>query len=1013
MLRGILWSLVLLGVLCDSHVRAEDLDQEMPRLAPVEPKDAAATLTVQQGFRMTLVAHEPDVCSPVDACFDEFGRMYVAEFRSYPFSKEARPPQQPDPIGRENACTVRRLEDTDGDGIFDTSIVFADQLSWVISVCCYDGGVFVLAPANLYYLKDSDGDGKADLRKTVLTGFSRANVQAVANNMKWGLDNRITVAGGMNGGELFWHGRSLGDIRGTDFRFDPREILKEPKDDTPSQDPFRPAWFERITGGQQFGNSFDDWGNRFVCSNSNHIQHVLFPRDAAERTPGFTPREMIRSIAKEGPAAPVFRKSPAEPWRVVRTRRRAADPEYQKRLPATELVATGFFTSATGVTIYRGDAYPQEFRGQAFIGDVGGNLVHRKKLTPNGASFIAERADEDCEFIASTDTWFRPVNFVNGPDGCLYILDMYRETIEHPYSIPDDIKQHVDLESGHDRGRIWRLEPPDWLPPEVVKLGAVESAKLPEYLDHSNAWHRETAQRLMWESPNLYLLPGLRKVLLAEGSEVGRIHALRTLDGIGYLDSRELHAVFNAALMTGHYELAAQAIGIRSYLIDQAPSLSDALRQRRPETIGRLQFRTALSLADRTSSYDIWFKELALNACDAPEIQDALLSSLGTHSAVGPFRQIHLVKPGDEEMRAARTSILDRLAALSVIQDDWSFRNILHGVADDPEELRHYLLVAVSGLRQRNITFFDFRQKDASSKLQSGLDIVLQRAVRELTWPDTTENRRIEDLELLSIADWPRLNEGASDAIAPRRPEPVRVAAARAVSGHRDPAAADWLVEQWSSASPAVRMELLNGLLRTVDRSSALLNAIEAGAIKSVEISADARERLRHYPSEEIKKRVAQLLETVSADRAKVIADYEPALESGDSTRGAAIFRRTCVACHKVGSEGYTVGPELVSVKNKSPRDLLLAILDPNREALPQYIGYTAATDDGRVFSGILAADTGTSITLRRSEGKEDVIPRDQLETLKSTGQSLMPVGMEKDLTPQDMADVIAWIRGL
>ena len=169
------------------------------------------------------------------------------------------------------------------------------------------------------------------------------------------------------------------------------------------------------------------------------------------------PPPAVLDIAAEGPAAPVFRISPPEPWRVVRTRQRAADPVLSRRLPATELFATGFFTSATGVTIYRGSAYPPEYRGNAFIGDVGGNLVHRKVLSADGATFLATRADANVEFLASTDNWFRPVNFANTPDGTLLIIDMYRETIEHPYSIPEPIKKHLDLTSGKDRGRLYNL----------------------------------------------------------------------------------------------------------------------------------------------------------------------------------------------------------------------------------------------------------------------------------------------------------------------------------------------------------------------------------------------------------------------------------------------------------------------------------------------------------------------------------------------------------------------------
>ncbi len=162
---------------------------------------------------------------------------------------------------------------------------------------------------------------------------------------------------------------------------------------------------------------------------------------------------------------------------------------------------SGYFTGATGATIYRGDAYPPEYVGDAFIGDAGGNLVHHKRMRADGVSLIAERpADEkNIEFAASRDTWFRPVDFANAPDGTLYIVDMYREVIEHPHSIPEEIKKMLDLTSRRDRGRIWRLAPDGFKPKPPPKLGSATTEELIKTLGHPNGWHRDTATRLLVE----------------------------------------------------------------------------------------------------------------------------------------------------------------------------------------------------------------------------------------------------------------------------------------------------------------------------------------------------------------------------------------------------------------------------------------------------------------------------------------------------------------------------------
>ena len=462
-----------------------DLARELPRIKPLDPKAALGSFRVPPGFRLEQVATEPLVTDPVSVCYDAEGRLYVAEMRGYPYPETS-------PTGY-----VRRLEDTDGDGRYDRSTIFVQGLSWPTSVVPYDQGVFVAVAPDILYAKDTNGDGVADQKDVVFTGFGNGNVQALLNGLIWGPDGWIYGASGGNGGEIRNPNRpSLKPVtlRGRDFRFKPDGSA-----------------FEAISGGGQFGHCFDDWGHRFVCNNSDHIRQVVLPSRALERNPALVVDSVIASISVEGAAAPVFRISPAEPWRVVRTRQRAADPAFATRLPPTELVPIGFFTSATGITIYRGDAFPGAFRGNAFIGDVGGNLVHRKSLARHGARFEARRTESDHEFLASTDNWFRPVNFANTPDGTLLILDMYRETIEHPLSIPEPIKKHLDLTSGKDLGRLYELVPERTLRHRKPALSRATTSELVALLADPSAWWRETAQRLLIERHDPAAIPLLKK----------------------------------------------------------------------------------------------------------------------------------------------------------------------------------------------------------------------------------------------------------------------------------------------------------------------------------------------------------------------------------------------------------------------------------------------------------------------------------------------------------------------
>ena len=269
-LRVISLSIVMV-FLSVSNLFAQDervvTEADMPRIPHTNPKDALSTFKVADGFELELVAAEPLVADPVAACFDEHGRMFVAEMHGYPFSQE--PTQlNPEGGGLKNAGIIRMLEDIDKDGKMDRSTVFADNLSWPTSVLPYNGGIFVMAPKFLYYLKDTDGDNQADVREIVLEGFGRNNVQSVANGLIWGLDNKIYFAAGRNPKTLVHRGTPLFPVSGVDLRFDPRTEK-----------------FELVTGGVQFGHARDIWGTRFVCSNSNHIQQVIHPQHYITRNP--------------------------------------------------------------------------------------------------------------------------------------------------------------------------------------------------------------------------------------------------------------------------------------------------------------------------------------------------------------------------------------------------------------------------------------------------------------------------------------------------------------------------------------------------------------------------------------------------------------------------------------------------------------------------------------------------------------------------------------------------------
>jgi putative membrane-bound dehydrogenase-like protein len=959
----------------------DDLARELPRIPPAEPDKALATFKIQPGFQIVPVAVEPLVTDPVAAVYDADGRLYVVEMRGYPFPEKA-------PSGN-----VTLLDDADGDGQFDRRTIFVDGLSWPTGVVPYDGGVFIAVAPDILYAKDTDGDGKADVKRVVFTGFGTQNVQGLLNGLLWGPDGWIYGSSSSNGGEI----RNLArpdakpvSVRNRDFRFKPDSSA-----------------FEALSGGGQFGHTFDDWGHRFVCNNSNHIRQIAVDSRDLERNPALAATTVVVDIAAEGGAAPVFRISPPEPWRVVRTRQRAADPEFVKRAPPTELVATGFFTSATGVTIYRGTAFPPEYRGNAFIGDVGGNLVHRKTLTKSGALYRATRANEGIEFLASTDNWFRPVNFANTPSGTLLVLDMYRETIEHPESIPEPIKKHLDLTSGKDRGRLYEIVPEEFSRRRKPHLSTATTAELVGALADPDAWWRETAQRLLIERRDAQAPPLLAHLVQLRPSALAWAHALWTLSALGHLDSKTLLPAFQDS-EPGVREQAARLsegrVGrdgpVRTALLALAEDPDAMVRYRAAFALGGVPERSAIDALAR----------IAIRNADDRWIRTAVLSSVAGRPEV-------LLDALAEEghflgMPAGRVWLGELAALVGAEGRDKAFRRVLERASAteaDPGEALAALLGLGRGLARSNRSL---------RELLAGPDVpkmtpLFEKAAR-LASGDGDPSARAEAVRLIGLGPVGKALDILPPLLDVRQPAGVQVAALQALSGLPSGMVGQVVTDRWKALSPSVKREAVEVLFSRRERLSAMLDAIERGEVAATDLDPARRSALREHADTAIRDRAARLLGGAPEDRARVVAEARWALElRGDTEKGRAIFRSQCATCHRAEGQGAEVGPDLATVAGRSPEDLLTQILDPNRGVSPVYVDYAVATADGRVLSGLIAEETATSVTLKRAEGATDVVPRAQVESIASTGRSLMPEGLEKDLGPQALADLIAFLRGL
>lgn len=969
-----------------ARAHSEESLRAVLRPLPAKPFEAFVnSIETQRGFELQPVAREPMVFDPIAAAFDEDGQLYVCEMRDYPYKPAA---------GKQPLGAVRLLSDTDGDGAFDESHVFAEHLLWAGGIAPWRGGVFVAAPPDIWYLKDTDGDHCADIRRQVFTGFGTQNQQAMLNNLVMGLDHRIYGSTAGNGGKIRCVELPAGgkpperpavDVHGRDFRFDPET-----------------GDFESITGTMQFGNCFDDWGNRFLCSESQPLLHAVLPQRYLVRNPYLPVPSALQNIAP-GPV-PIFRISPVERWRIIRSSRRIAHGERAATSPGA---SHHVIDAAAGVTVYRGGAYPPEFYGNVFVTDAQNNLIHRRTLATDGVTFKSERADAGTEFVRSSDNWFRPVNLLNAPDGTLYVLDMSREILETIH-VPSDVAQLVDFTSGREHGRIFRLAPPGISYPGPPRLGQATSAELVDALASPHGWQRDTAHRLLYERRDLASAEPMRKLLTQGPTPQARLHALWSLAGLGVLTNDDLAL----ALSDESTAIREHAMQLSESRLDDAPILRDRIISQLADAPPRIRFQAAFSLGEwhdpraaralatiaRTSAADPWLRTAVLSSANesASELLAELLADKAfTSSDDGQQLALQLAfVVGARNKSGEASSLLERLAALD---------------GDDGTSWQPLVIAMARGLQQSGAYLEGGALSEAA---RTYLQRMFDRARATAGSESSDIATRQTAIDLIGSAPFAESRDTLAELLDVRQPAAVQIAAVNALAEHPDREVGKLLLENWSESTPDVRAAITAGMLKRVEWSRQLLEAATNGEVSLAHLDMTQRALLTENRDEVVRSLARQTLDNADGSREEVVASYAASMTANaDQQRGEAVFRRECMVCHRIGDIGRAVGPDLTSSTYRDRDALLTHVLDPNRHVLPNFENYVCVDTSGRVATGILSAQTATSITLLRQEGDTSTILRANIDELVSSGKSLMPEGFERNITTDDMADLLAFLQ--
>ena len=1006
--------------------------QDAPQ--PLSPSDSAAKIQLPTGFRIELVASEPLIREPSCLAFDERNRIFVCELHGYNIEGhldvtelnktgvldkqvrrirwELRGGKIAEEAARRQFGVVKLLTDSDGDGVMDQATVWADDLPPCYGVLPAREGVIVVCAPDILYLGDRDGDGKPEIRETLFSGFRTRVLERGINNPRWGLDNWIYIGGGGTGGTI--QGPRLAqpvELGNTDFRIKADGSALEP-----------------VTGRVgTFGLTINDAGDRFPSTGGRPATYALpLPHRYLTRNPYVATPDTTYSAATYNRG---FRISQPHPWRV----KRQQDPAWVKFYGARE-TNSNFFSGGCSNEFYGDRLFPATYRGNLFYCEPSLNIVHRCILERSGAGYQGQRAanEQESEFLASTDQWFRPMNLRVGPEGALYIVDMYREIIEDYSAIPRFLQQQYGLDRGSQHGRIWRLLPTGQRPRKWVDFSQLTGRQLARATADTSLWRRLTAQRLLVERQDTSVASLLSQQLQADVSPQACLHALYTLDGLGRLTPADVAV----ALQHTHYTVRLHALRLAEHWLHDDEQLMADLHTMRYDTdpAVRLQLAMTAGAGPLRESLDI-LATLAQKHGEERWMEAAILSSASDRSGELLLRllQSSLPSPGTRRLLeplaitlAARRDgpAMSRTLALLTTRDSTSQALVLAGLVKGITRGKQPVPRAEDGWAAltRLLASQADKVRESATQLAAHLPLAnpaqLKAIFAEATAHALDENsplsQRQQAIHVMASASFDQLSPLAGRLLEVRQPLELQLAAVTALGASRDDRVATLLLEKWSGFTPELRSIVLRTIFARSNRLAALLTALEQNVVRGTELTASERELLLTHPDQQLARRAQALLveATTDTELQRRIDTYQRALQNPRNVkRGEQLFTKHCLACHQLQEAGHAVGPRLGSTINRPDETILLDLLDPSGRIEAEYRSYTAITEDGRSFTGVLASESPTSITLRKEKNATETLLRRNLEFLRASAVSLMPANLHEQLGPQDVADLIAFLR--
>ncbi len=1015
LLRGLAWA----GKReVDSLCTKEELASlRYPEGGPSSPAKSITQLELHPEFNISVVAAEPLINKPIAIDWDASGRLWVAETPEYPNGRRGIKPEQAEVSWKDNGGIDRQpgkqnrpaldrisiLADTNGDGLADRKDVFFEGLELVTGFVFHKDGVIVGQAPDILWLRDTNGDGKADKIEKLYTGLGTFDTHAVINNLRWGFDGWIYAT----------HGYSAGDVSNANCTVSFGRISS-------GVVRFKPDGTEIEQYCSKGGNT---WGLDITSDNEvmftqptsdDLLNHVVLPEYALARGKvGGTPS--FKAVIHHRPSKPLIKF---------------------ENLAYVQIDLVGLFTAAAGCAIYDHGSWPTNWNQSYFTTEPTINLVHHEIVKDEGVTYTANKTRDE-EFVGGRDKWFRPIETRIGPDGALYVLDFYNQAVIHNDTRGpkhNGVNAAVRPDRDHYFGRVLRIDHKDAKKIAVPDLAKASAAELVNALDHPNRAVRLTAQRLLVENPGQPAFDALKKRPNAETADAGWIHRLWALHQLNELPTFILNSAANSprpAVRKNAMRVAAVSTNnLKQSLLGHVNDPDSRVRLEAVAALGTIPVDKAVCdalVAAYPSFKDAWiesaaFGVLAKNPATAiasafaqpkPDTLGTLVSLLvSTIAAKGDTETASaLVVAAAKAPPSADTLKVEVLVALA--------KNLKGGgVPAFSDELRAALkaMLAPANPAVSAAALPLVSRWDTAGALGADAKPLVQSLLARLGDSSLTDDQRGQIASSLLGARQmdAQILPSVGKALAGANPAlQSRLAAELGATG--DAAAGRELVGAFAKLSPAGQDAAFTQIMRRADWAALMVSALKDGSVTLGQVGPTSAHRLRTHPDSAVAAKAREVIEALRGPEAKeknaLIAKLTAEVEKpGNATKGKELFAQNCGVCHKLNGEGKDVGPDLTGMGAHGAAQLLVAVLDPNREVDPSFVAWNIETKDEESYDGVIVSENRSAITLRNNAG-EMQIKTANIKNRRNTGRSLMPEGFEA-LGAESLRDIMAFLSG-